>query len=229
MDPMTSVSVISPTKNESETLPFLIAGVHAALRDHDHEIIIIDDSSSDGTYELASRLADLTITKKSRQRSEISVPGIDRAKYPVVVTIDADLENDPMNIPRLLLNLEDGHDIVVATRPRIPRFSERLFSATIGKRIGVGDVLSGFRAMRKNRIASIRVGKHETFGAEFLIRAYKQGLRVNELKVKGTPRRSQSRLGGPLTANLRILKALFVCLAIWLTTKQDRIYISSSA
>jgi dolichol-phosphate mannosyltransferase len=206
------VSVISPTRNESETLPSLIAGLHTVLRGHDHQVIIVDDSSSDGTYELASRLADIVIVKK---RSEAPVAGIEKAKYPVVVTIDADLENDPSNIPRLLLELENGYDLVVATRPRLPRFSERLFSATIGKQIGVTDVLSGFRAMRKDRVAAIRVGKHETFGAEFLIRAYKQGLLVSELEIKETPRRSQSRLGGPLRANLRILKALFVCFTIW--------------
>jgi hypothetical protein len=91
------------------------------------------------------------------------------------VTIDADLENDPSNIPRLVEALEKGYDIVVAVRPRLPRFSERLFSATIGKRVGTTDVLSNFRSMRRERVKHISLTGSETFGAEFLIRVHSLG------------------------------------------------------
>lgn len=212
----TGVSVVSATWNERETLPELTRRIHEGLGTISHEIIIVDDSSPDGTCLLASELADKAICKKREGQSIALLTGIQEAKYSLVVTIDADLENDPSKIPTLLTKLEEGYDIVVAARPRLPRISERLFSKTIGKWIGISDVLSNFRAMRKNKILDISVGKRETFGAEFLIRAYKQGLRLTEVAVEETHRRRVPRIGRALKANLRILKALLVCLLIWL-------------
>jgi len=80
------------------------------------------------------------------------------------VTIDADLENDPANIPSLVEALQEGYDIVVAVRPKLPRFSERLFAATVGKRIGVTDVLSNFRAIRTGQARHISLGQGKPSG-----------------------------------------------------------------
>jgi len=212
-----AISIVSATWNERETLPALVQRIHEALSRIRHEIIIVDDSSPDGTYTLASKLADKAICKKREGQSIALLTGIREAKHPIVVTIDADLENDPSNIPALVSKIEEGYDLVVASRRTLPRISERLFSRTIGRWIGVSDVLSNFRAMRKDEVIGIAVGRRETFGAEFLIRAYKQGLRVTQVQVENTPRRRDPRIGGTLKANLRILKAMFICLLMWLS------------
>ena len=60
-----------------------------------HEIIVVDDDSPDGTIQAANRLADIAITKKREGQSKGLLYGMRLAKYPVIVTIDADLENDP--------------------------------------------------------------------------------------------------------------------------------------
>ena len=202
------VSVVSATWNERKTLPALVQRVHEVLSNVPHEVIIVDDSSPDGTYILALELADKTIRKEREGESIALLTGIQQAEYPIVVTIDADLENDLSNIPRLVQALEEGYDIVVAARPRLPRFSERLFSTTIGRRLGITDVLSNFRAMRRERVRQISLTGSETFGAEFLIRAHKLGLRISQIQVAETQRRSRPRIGGTVTANFRILKAL---------------------
>ena len=80
------------------------------------------------------------------------------AVYPVVVTIDADLENDPALIPILLARLEEGYDLVAESGSKLPRWSERLFSATVGRRIGVTDVLSNFRAIRTEQAKAKSIG-----------------------------------------------------------------------
>jgi len=203
-----TVSVVSATWNESETLGVLVRKVRETLDNVPHEVIIVDDSSPDGTYTLALELADKAIRKERQGQSIALLTGIQQAKYPIVVTIDADLENDPSNIPRLVQALEEGYDIVVAARPRLPRFSERLFSTTIGRRLGITDVLSNFRAMRRERVRQISLTGSETFGAEFLIRAHKLGLHIGQIQVAETQRRSRPRIGGTVTANFRILKAL---------------------
>jgi dolichol-phosphate mannosyltransferase len=217
-----TVSVVSATWNESETLGVLVRKVRETLGNVPHEVIIVDDSSPDGTYTLALELADKAIRKERQGQSIALLTGIRQAKCPIVVTIDADLENDPSNIPRLVEALQKGYDVVVAARPRLPRFSERLFSATVGKRVGVTDVLSNFRAMRRERVKHISLGQSETFGAEFLIRAHKLGLCIGQIQVAETQRRSRPRIGGTVTANFRILKALVISLMIMLRTSIGR-------
>jgi len=212
-----SVSIVSATWNERETLPALIVRVNEALRKIPHEIIIVDDSSPDGTYGVAVELADRAVCKRSEGQSVALMVGIREAKYPVTVTIDADLENDPANILALVEALGAGFDIVVAVRPRLPRFSERFFAATVGRWIGVIDVLSNFRAMRTEIVRGIMLTCGETFGAELLIRAHALGLRIGEVQVAEVPRRSKPRIGGVLKSNLRILKALLISLLLMLT------------
>jgi len=211
-----TVSVVSATWNESETLGVLVRKVRETLGNVPHEVIIVDDSSPDGTYTLALELADKAIRKKREGQSIALLAGIREVQYPIVVTIDADLENDPFNIARLVEALEKGCSVVVAVRPRLPRFSERLFAATVGKHLGVMDVLSNFRAMRRERVEHISLCRSETFGAEFLIRAHKLGLRIGQIQVAETQRRSRPRIGGTVTANLRILEALVISLMILL-------------
>ena len=222
------VSVVSATWNERDALPDLIRRIHRALGSIPHETIIVDDTSPDGTGILASKLADVAICKRREGQSIALLTGIRKATYPIVVTIDADLENDPENIIGLLRSLEKGHDIVVAARPNLPRFSERLFAATVGQWLGVTDVLSNFRAMRREKVESISLGHTETFGAEFLIRAHRVGLRIGQIQVDDTPRRSTPRIGGTLTANLRILKALVISLMILLEPSIRRSRIARS-
>jgi dolichol-phosphate mannosyltransferase len=195
----------------------LIARVNEALRQIPHEIIIVDDTSPDGTYGVALELADRAVCKKREGQSVALMVGVLEAKYPVAVTIDADLENDPANILALVEVLGQGFDIVVAVRPRLPRFSERFFAGTVGRRIGVSDVLSNFRAIRTELVRGIELTCGETFGAELLIRAHARGLRIGEVQVAEVPRRSRPRIGGVVKGNLRILKALVVSLLLMLS------------
>ena len=208
------VSVVTATWNEVETLAALIGGIRQTLRGAPHEIIVVDDSSPDGTYSLASKLADRAIRKNREGQSIALLKGIREATYPLIVTIDADLENDPANIPQLLEKLADGYDLVVASRPQLPRWSERLFATTIGRRLGIRDVLSNFRAMQADKVKEISLDHGETFGAEFLIKAHKLGLRLGQIQVEPTARRRRPRIGGATRANLRILKAFLTCLFI---------------
>jgi glycosyltransferase involved in cell wall biosynthesis len=186
------VSVVTATWNEVETLAALIEGIRQTLGRAAHEVIVVDDSSPDGTYSLASKLADRAIRKKREGQSIDLLTGIREAKYPLVVTIDADLENDSANIPKLLEKLADGYGLVVASRPQLPRWSERLFAATVGRTHGIRDVLSNFRAMRADKVKGISLDHGETFGAEFLIKAHKLGLRLGEIQVDATARRHRA-------------------------------------
>jgi dolichol-phosphate mannosyltransferase len=179
-----------------------------------HEIIV-DDDSPDGTIQAANRLADIAITKKREGQSKGLLYGMRLAKYPVIVTIDADLENDPTHIPRLIQQTAK-FDIVVASRTKLPRISETIASKTLGKLLGVTDTLSNFRAFRKETVSKFNLKGGETFGAEFLVIAKKKGLTIGEIKYAPPPRRKNPRIGGTIRANLRIIWALIKSLTLYL-------------
>ena len=209
------VSIVTTTWNERENIQKLVLTIRRVIQNLPHEIIIVDDASTDGTFPIAARLADVAVTKKREGQSKGLLYGMKLAKYPVIVTIDADLENDPEHIPELLQQIAE-FDIVVASRTKLPRISEKIVSKTLGKLVGVTDTLSNFRAYRKETVSEFNLKGGETFGAEFLVIAKKKGLAIGEVKYDPPPRRKNPRIGGTFKANLRILWALIKSFTLYL-------------
>jgi len=207
------ISVVTSCFNERDNLKQLIPAIRKVLAQRAHEIIVVDDSSSDGTIEVARQLADLAVSKEREGQTLGLARGMELAKYNTIITIDSDLENDPEWIPHLASKLSES-EIVVASRSRLPRISERIFSKCYRRQLGVHDILSNYRAYRKSIITSITQVRGETFGAEFLIRAHEHGYRISEIVVEPSPRREKPGIGNTITANLRILVALLRALCI---------------
>jgi dolichol-phosphate mannosyltransferase len=78
--------------------------------------------------------------------------------YPVIITTDADLENNPEHIPKLIQQTAK-FDIVVASRTKLLRISEKIASKTLGKLIGVSDTFSNFKAFRKETVPEFNLTK----------------------------------------------------------------------
>lgn len=209
------VSVVTTTWNERENIAELIRRVRAALNGVPHEVIVVDDGSPDGTLDVAKQFADVAVAKQREGQTKGLLYGMRLARYPVIVTIDSDLENDPAVIPRLVEKLGDC-DLAVASRTVIPRWSERFASKTLGKAVGARDFYSNFRAYKKSAVDGIILKRGETFGGELLVRAKKQGFRIGEVTCEPPPRRSRPRIGGTLRANLRITAATIKCIATYL-------------
>jgi dolichol-phosphate mannosyltransferase len=209
------VSIVTTTWNERENIEKLVSTIRRALQHLPHEIIVVDDNSTDGTFRIAARLADIAVTKAREGQTKGLLHGMRLAQYPIIITIDADLENNPEHIPELIQQTSK-FDIVVASRSKLPRISEVIASKTLGKLVGVTDTLSNFRAFRKETISKFTLRGGETFGAEFLVIAKKKGFRIGELKYNPSPRRKNPRIGGTIKANLRIIWALFKSITIYL-------------
>jgi dolichol-phosphate mannosyltransferase len=211
----TGISVVTTTWNERENIKNLILSVRTVLKDVPHEIIVVDDNSSDGTIQIAKQYADVAVTKKREGQTKGLLHGMQLAKYSVIVTIDADLENSPQYIPELVQQTAH-YPIVVASRNKLPRISEKIASKTLGKLVGVTDTFSNFRAVRKEIVSNFTLKGGETFGAEFQITAKKKGLTIGEIKYDPPPRRKNPRIGGTIKANLRITWASIKSLKIYL-------------
>jgi len=211
------VSVVTTTWNERKNIEKLISKLRSILRRVEHEIIVVDDDSPNGTIQVARKLADLAVKKRREGQSKGLLYGMKLAKYPIIVTIDADLENDPRHIPELIKRIKD-FDIIVASRAELPRISEKIGQRTLGKMLGVRDVFSNFRAFRKETISSFKLRGGETFGAELLVIAKKKGFKICEIVYAPPARRKDPRIGGKVEANMRIIWALTKSLIIYLTS-----------
>ena len=138
------LSVIIPVYNEELNLAAMLEQVHAALAPmgRSYEVIFIDDGSTDGSYALLARIAqiDPTLTIVRFRRNFGQTPsmqaGIDIAQGRLIVTMDADLQNDPADIPRMVAKIEEGYDLVAGWRTdRKDAFLNRRLPSMIANRI----------------------------------------------------------------------------------------------
>jgi len=138
------LSVIIPVFNEEPNLPALLEQVHAALAPtgYAYEVIVVDDGSTDASYAVLARMAriDPTLSVVQFRRNFGQTPamqaGIDLAQGRLIATLDADLQNDPADIPRMIAKLEEGYDLVAGWRAkRKDAFLNRRLPSLIANRI----------------------------------------------------------------------------------------------
>ncbi len=118
------ISVVIPAYNEEENIPILYEKLKKVLDNlgEDYEIIFIDDGSTDRTYEILKELAQrdkkVKVIRFRRNFGQTAAmyAGFEHAKGDVIITMDADLQNDPEDIPRLLEKMKEGYDIVSGWR-----------------------------------------------------------------------------------------------------------------
>ena len=121
---MIELSIVIPVYNEIESLGSLCENLDSALRAlaKSYEVVLVDDGSTDGTWdklkELASRYGHMRLIRLRRNFGQTAAmsAGFHHAQGRVVVTLDADLQNDPADIPRLLERLDAGVDVVSGWR-----------------------------------------------------------------------------------------------------------------
>ena len=146
LDSALDLSIIIPVYNEEANLPALLEQVHGALLPlrQLYEIIVVDDGSTDGSYALLARMArvDPTLTVVQFRRNFGQTPamqaGIDMAQGRLIIMLDADLQNDPNDIARLIERLEEGYDLVAGWRKdrKDPWLSRRVPSMIANRLIG---------------------------------------------------------------------------------------------
>lgn len=117
------LSVVVPVRNEQENVEHLISEINAALAGLiQHEIIFVDDGSTDGTFakltQLKSHYPQLRLVRhvKSCGQSTAVRTGVKAAQYEWIATLDGDGQNDPADIPKLLAALETGVELVGGNR-----------------------------------------------------------------------------------------------------------------
>ena len=161
-----SLSILVPAFNEAESLPLLAEEIQTAMGNAGWELLIVDDGSTDET---ASAIEDLcrndqrihgfTLMKHAGKGDALAV-GIHHAQGKTIVMMDADLQNDPADIPLLLAALTGGADVALGWRQEradaLPkRWASRIFNAlcTIAFGERLHDANTGFKAIRRQALA----------------------------------------------------------------------------
>lgn len=136
------LSLVVPAYNEQEVIPELLRRVEAALRqtNKQFEVVLVDDGSTDGTTGLLNEamrqrpwLRVVRMAKNGGQSAAFDA-GFKAARGQIIATIDADLQNDPEEIPRLLPML-DGYDMITGWRSKRQDSAFRLFQTKVANRV----------------------------------------------------------------------------------------------
>lgn len=218
------ISVVLPVFNEAENLPPLLDEIAGTLRGlgKTFEILAVDDASTDGSVavleSLRRRHPELRVLRHRRNcgQSAAFASGFAHARGEVVVTLDADGQNDPHDLPTLLAALRPGVDCVTGIRTRrqdtwVKRLSSRIANAYRNWMTGdrVTDAGCTFRVIRRAALREVPVfnGMHRFLPT--LLRW--QGFTVVEVPVNHRPRtRGVSKYG----VGNRLWRGLRDCLAM---------------
>lgn len=220
------ISVVIPVYNEEQSLRPLYEALTAQLEQEGrtYELVFVDDGSSDGSFSVLQALHDCDTRvrvvrfRRNFGKTPALVAGFAHSQGEVIFTMDADLQDDPAEIPQFLQRLAEGYDLVAGWKyPRLDPitktlpswFFNRMVSSTTGVRLH--DINCGFKAYRRELIEDLKLyGELHRF---IPVLAHRRGFRIAELKVKHHPRKyGKSKYGARrfLRGFLDLLMVLFL-------------------
>ncbi len=226
------ISVVIPLYNEEESLQELATRLEAVLQEMsngEYEVIFIDDGSTDKSYDVIRRINQenerftaIRFRTNYGKSAALSI-GFEHTRGEYVFTMDADLQDDPAELPKLLAALEEGYDLVsgwkkVRHDPWHKTLPSKLFNTVVQivTRLNIHDFNCGLKIYRREVLSAISVygEMHRYLPAQ----AHWQGFRVGELAVTHHPRKhGVSKFGFS-----RFIKGFLDLLTLVLTTRYAR-------
>ena len=207
--PDLEISIVVPVLNERESLPHLHKELTDTLRavGKSYEIIFVDDGSSDGSVEVVRDIAandDAVVLVELRRRFGKSTglqAGFRVSRGEIVITLDADLQDDPKEIPRFLEALENDYDLVSGWKedrkdPLMKTIPSKFFNFVTSKMSGLKlrDFNCGFKAYRKEVIDDLNI--YGELYRYIPVVVHAKGFRVGEIAVSHRARQfGESKYG----------------------------------
>jgi dolichol-phosphate mannosyltransferase len=191
-----SLSIVVPLYNEEENVPVLQSEIERAMVGLDYEIVFVDDASTDRTASVIRANEGVVLVRfnKNEGQSAAMLAGMRVARGETIVLMDGDLQNDPLDIPKLLDALNSGADLACGYRVRradslskkiTSRVANFVRSRVVGD--GIRDTGCTLKAMRRECVPALVPfrGMHRFIPA--LIK--NAGFRIVEVPVSHRPRR----------------------------------------
>lgn len=189
------ISIVIPTLNEERNLPIVLREIKDFFKErgYNYEIIVVDGYSQDRTVEIAKKFGCKVIYDKLGKGSAI-LKGLKAAKGEIIITIDADLSQRPIELGLMIEGIRAGYDIVMGSRfiqgggtedmPFIRKIGNRFFTFLVNTLWGAHytDLCYGYRAFRNGIWKKLNL-KSTGFGieTEISIKAVKKKLNVLEV------------------------------------------------
>lgn len=201
--PPEAVTVVIPCHDEAPAIGGVVRACRAAFAGRPHEVLVVDDGSTDGTADVAAAAGARVLRLSPNRGKGVALrEGVAAAAGPRLVFLDGDGQDDPAQAPDLVALLDDGADLAIGSRflgtlhpgsiHPLNHLANRAFTGLIAVlfRQRVTDSQAGFRAVRKDRYRALAVGAREyDVETDMLLRALKAGWRVREIPVDRHPRR----------------------------------------
>lgn len=197
-----AVSIVIPLFNEAESLPELYNSIKQAVREDNlsHEIVFVDDGSTDRSFAVIEEFrkndpaVKMLSFRKNYGKSAALQAGFTHCQGDVVITMDADLQDDPHEIRNLMAKLDEGYDLVngwkkIRHDPISKTFPSKMWNLLVSLISGIKlhDFNCGLKAYRKEVVKDLRVyGEMHRF---LPVMAKWSGFRVTEIPVKHHPRK----------------------------------------
>jgi len=192
------LSLVVPVYNEEQNLPLLFDAIHKVMDalDHAWELILVDDGSRDNSRVVLNELVvkdpqhvRVVVFRRNFGQTAAIAAGIDHAKGEVIILLDADMQNDPADIPLLLAKLDEGYDVVSGwrkerkdtylTRTLPSNAANWLISTVTG--VHLHDYGCTLKAYRRDSLTGFRLyGEMHRFIPVF---AHAVGARITEIPV----------------------------------------------
>lgn len=198
------LSIVVPVYNEEKNLPELFEQILSALKDasYDWDVTFVDDGSKDKSVEVLKQLqarepnrVRIVVFRRNYGQTAAISAGIDHSDGDVVILMDADLQNDPADIPVLLAELDKGYDVVsgwrkdrqdnALTRTLPSRLANQLISSSTG--VHLHDYGCTLKAYRRDVLDNINLyGEMHRF---IPVYADDAGAKISEVVVRHHPRK----------------------------------------
>lgn len=208
-------SLIIPAYNEEKGLPLVIE----ECQDKVDEIVVVDDGSSDNTYEVA-RKYNVCLVRQEKNKGKVAAirTGISHATGDIVILIDADFTYPANHIPELVAKIDEGAELVLGSRfldginnmPLLNIIGNKIFSAVAAyiSCVNITDGQTGFRAFKRDMFSKldVRAGSLE-YETKMTVKAAKLGYRIVEIPIEYRIRVGKSKLK-PIQDGLKMSKGL---------------------
>lgn len=203
------VFISIPAYNEEKTLGNVLDEIHSVMKKTKYKYLVsvVDDGSTDRTVAIAKAHGVRVVTHPQNyglaETFRTEVKTFLASKHDIFVHIDADGQYQAKDIPRLVIEVEKGNDLVLGDRfsggveemPFLKRLGNKMFSKVISKiiRRRINDCQTGFRAFTR-KTASLPIQSTHTYTQEQIIKAVKEKLRIKEIPTYFRKRDGASRL-----------------------------------